>query len=521
MNENDREQQEQEKQGSTLKGNQKKTLLTRKWLSIFGWILALLVLFIFLIINSPAINRWLASVMRLFRPILIGLALAYLLNPVFRFFERRALHNIHPLRLRRILSLVFSYLFLVLILALLVVLIVPQLVVSVSSFIENYPTYMQSAVGRYNGLVNWLDNSLARFDASQSFLQQTSPDEINDYLGGLLRDTSRLFEAIRKMISVDTASNVIDAIGGVIAVMADVIFSFFISLYLLSTKEKRYAQVMKLRRAIFADRTNAYITRVCTVADRSFGSFLEGKFFDSLIIGILTYVVLVIFRIPYPLLNAAIIGITNIVPVIGPIFGAIPTAVIVLLTEPAKVIPFLIIVLAIQQVDGNIIGPKILGSSSGVSSLCVLIAITTMGNIWGLLGMLISVPLFATVLDLFDTFVEDRLRARGLPSATENYYPPDSPLDPATDMQSGAEKSLRRFESKVLRLRIRVARGEKISFLNRFVMWLYEKARKLSIIPEMSAESLTQFAVEEVIRNEELSMKQQIVEPTTHPNNEP
>ena len=98
---------------------------------------------------------------------------------------------------------------------------------------------------------------------------------------------------------------------------------------------------------------------------------------------------------------------------------------------------------------------------------------------------------------------------------------PLRPLDPATDMQSGAEKSLRRFESKVLRLRIRVARGEKISFLNRFVMWLYGKARKLSIIPEMSAESLTQFAVEEVIRNEELSMKQQIVEPTTHPNNEP
>ena len=491
---------------------EKKPHLTRKWLTIAGGVLAVLILLIFIIINSTAINRWIASVLRLFRPILIGLMLAYLLNPVFRFFERRAFRNVHPLRLRRTLSLVFSYLFLLLMFALLLVLIVPQLVSSIASFVENYPTYMDSAVGRYNALVDWVDRTLARFNASQTFLQPTTAEEINNYLSGLLRDTARLLEMLRRWVSVDTMGNVIDTIGDVISAVADVIFSFFISLYLLSTKEKRYAQIMKLRRALFSDRTNAYLTRVFTVADRSFGSFLEGKFFDSLIIGILTYVVLVIFRIPYPLLNAAIIGLTNIVPVIGPIFGAVPTAVIVLLTEPAKVIPFLIIVLAIQQIDGNIIGPKILGSSNGVSSLCVLIAITTLGNIWVLVGMLIGVPLFATVLELLDTFQEDRLRARGMPSATENYYPANSPLDPATDMQSSSEKSLRRFESKVLRLRIQIARGEKISIWNRFVMWLYEKARKLSVIPEISAEALTQFAVEETVRQKETDQKQYLNE---------
>ena len=487
---------------------EKKPHLTRKWLTIAGSALAVLILLIFMIINSTAINRWIASVLRLFRPILIGLTLAYLLNPVFRFFERRAFRNVHPLRLRRALSLVFSYLFLLLMFALLLVLIVPQLVSSIASFVENYPTYMDSAVGRYNALVNWVDRTLAHFNASQTFLQPTTADEINNYLSGLLRDTARLLEMLRRWVSVDTMGNVIDTIGDVISAVADVIFSFFISLYLLSTKEKRYAQIMKLRRALFSDRTNAYLTRVFTVADRSFGSFLEGKFFDSLIIGILTYVVLVIFRIPYPLLNAAIIGLTNIVPVIGPIFGAVPTAVIVLLTEPAKVIPFLIIVLVIQ----HIIGPKILGSSNGVSSLCVLIAITVLGNIWSLVGMLIGVPLFATVLELLDTFQEDRLRARGMPSATENYYPANSPLDPATDMQSSSEKSLRRFESKVLRLRIQIARGEKISIWNRFVMWLYEKARKLSVIPEISAEALTQFAVEETVRQEEADQKQYLNE---------
>lgn len=488
--------------------DEKKPRFTKRWLTIAGSVLAITVLLIVVIINSGAINKWLASVIRLFRPILIGLALAYLLNPVFRVLERRLLRNVHPLGLRRALALIFSYLFLLLLFALLIVLIVPQLVSSIASFVENYPTYMDSAVARYNSAVAWLDNALARFNTSQTFLQKTTAEEINNYLSDFLRDTNRLVDMLRKWVSRENAGNVIDAIGGVIAAVADVIFAFFISLYLLSTKEKRYAQVMKLRRALFDDRVNSYITRVCTVADRSFGSFLEGKFFDSFIIGVLTYVVLVIFRIPYPLLNAAIIGITNIVPVIGPIFGAVPTAVIVLLTEPGKVIPFLIIVLAIQQIDGNIIGPKILGSSNGVSSLCVLIAITTLGNVWGLVGMLLGVPLFATILDLLDTFLEDRLRARGLPSATENYYPANSPLDPALDMQSGSEKSLRRFEGKVLHLQILRERGEKISAGDRFLMWLYGKARKLSIIPAPSPEALTQFAVDEAIREEEAAKKQ-------------
>ncbi len=508
MNDENKKTGIDEEREAETQASAKKPRLTRKWLTVAGWILAVLILLIFMISNSVAINKWLSSVIRLFRPILIGLTLAYLLNPVFRFFERRAFRNVHPLGLRRGLSLVCSYLFLLLIFALLVVLIVPQLVSSIASFVENYPSYLNGAVEKYNGVVAWIDGMLERFNASQSFLQQTSADEINDYLNSFLKDTEKLVAMLRRWVSAESAGNLIDAVGGVIAVVADIVFAFFISLYLLATKERLYAQIMKLRRAVFGDRVNAYITRVCTVADRSFGSFLEGKFFDSLIIGILTYVVLVIFRIPYPLLNAAIIGITNIVPVIGPIFGAIPTAVIVLLTEPAKVIPFLIIVLAVQQIDGNIIGPKILGSSNGVSSLCVLIAITTLGNIWGLVGMLLGVPLFATALDLLDTFLEDRLRARGLPSATENYYPANSPVDPATDMQSGSEKNLRRMERKVLHLRILIARGEKISAWDRFVLRLYERARKLSVIPEISAEALAQFAIDEAVRNEELEMKQ-------------
>lgn len=483
---------------------------TRRRITIIGIVLAILILLVFIIINSNKINSWFGSVLRLFRPIFAGVIVAYLLNPVFRFFERRAFRNIHPLALRRTLALIFSYLFLLLIFVLLILLIVPQVLSGITKFLDNFPDYLQTSVGNYNGFVDWLNGSLQRWNLSQTFVQQVTVEEVNDYLTDLISDVNKLVGLVQQVMPKITPENVFTAISGTITGIAKTIIAFFISLYLLATKERLYAQTMKLRRALFDDRVNVRITRVCTVADRSFGSFLEGKLFDSLIIGILIYLVLLIFRIPYPVLIAAIVAITNIVPIIGPIFGAIPSALIVAFEEPSKVLPLLLIILVIQQIDGNIIGPKILGSSNGVSSLCVLIAVMTMGKLWGLVGMLVGVPLFATVLDLLDTFSKDRLRAKGLPTTTENYYPPDSPLDPATDMQSGTERSLRKWESKVLHLRKLQAGGKKLSAANRLSIWLYEKGRKLSIIPEISAEALAQFAAEEAIRTEAIDTKEKI-----------
>ena len=171
---------------------------------------------------------------------------------------------------------------------------------------------------------------------------------------------------------------------------------------------------MRLRRALFSDEANAQITRFCGIADRSFGGFLEGKLIDSAIIGVLVYIALSIFKVPYAILIATIVGITDIVPVVGPFIGVIPSAVIILLTDPIKVIPFLLCILIVQQIDGNIIAPKILGENTGVSSLCVMIAITVMGAIWGLAGMVLGVPLFATVIELTNEFLNKRLQDKGL-----------------------------------------------------------------------------------------------------------
>ena len=485
----------------------------RRRITLISMALAVLILLIFVIINSKAINSWIGSALRLFSPILIGVIIAYLLLPVFRFFERRVFRNIHPLGLRRTLALICAYLFLLLIFVLLFMLIVPQILTGINKLLNNYPEYLQTSVTHYNDFIEWVNGTLQKWNLSQTFLQKITAEEVNNNLSSLINDVGKLVALLQRLIpSAATPGKVISAVGSAVVGITKAIFAFFISLYLLASKERLYAQTMKLRRAIFDDRVNARITRVCTVADRSFGSFLEGKLFDSLIIGILTYVALLIFRIPYPVLIAAIIGITNIVPIIGPIFGAVPSALIVAFEQPAKVVPVLLIILVIQQIDGNIIGPKILGRSNGISSLCVLVAVMIMGKIWGLVGMLIGVPLFATALDLLDTLFKDRLRAKGLPTTTENYYPPDSPLDPATDMQSGSERSLRKWESKVLRLRKQKAEGKKLSAGDRWIVWLYTKGRKLNIVPKISPESLAQFAAEEAIRAEAREAKERVSE---------
>ena len=486
---------------------QKKSTLRRR-LTILGVILAIVILLIFLIINSNSVNTWVQSVLRLFRPILAGVILAYLLLPVFRFFERRIFRNVHPLGLRRTFALICAYLFLLLIFVLLFLLIVPQLASGITNFLANREEYLQNSVTHYNGFVEWLNTSLGKWNLTQSFLQSITVEEVSNYLKDLISDVQKLADLLKQLAPSATPGNMLSAIMGTVTGITHAIFSFFISLYLLASKERLYAQTMKLRRALFSDRVNARITRVCTVADRSFGSFLEGKLFDSLIIGLLTYLVLLIFRIPYPILVATIVGITNIVPIIGPIFGAIPSALIVAFEDPSKILPVLLIILVIQQIDGNIIGPKILGSSNGVSSLCVLVAVMVMGKLWGLWGMLVGVPLFATVLDLLDTFTKDRLRTKGLPTTTENYYPPDSPLDPAADMQSGSERTLRKWESGVLRLQKMQANGKKLSTGEKLSVWFYEKGRKLSIIPKISAEALAQFAAEEAIRSEAAKIKE-------------
>ena len=442
--------------------------------------------------NNAAVNDWLKGLFSLLRPVLIGLVLAYLCNPIFRLLEQRILYKLRPPALRRATSLTLTYAFILLLLALVLLLILPQLIESLSDFAANYKAYMQSATNQLNRTIAAINEFAYNLSGNEALLTYLEKGELESMIAELFgaKNTEQLLETLNKL----DMQQILDMIGSAMSVIADTIFGVFISIYLLSTKEKRYAQVMKVRRAFFDDRINQRITRFCTVADRSFGGYLEGKVLDSLIVGILTFILLSIFRIPYALLIATFIGIANIVPIVGPLIGAVPTALILLISAPTKLIPFLLIVILIQQIDGNIISPKILGNNTGVSPLCVMIAVSTVGAVWGLVGMVLAVPLFATVLEMADRAFTERLQKKGMPSGVENYYAPDAIVAPSDNAHDTTDRIVRRFERYVVRLQDKCEGDERLLRRHRLPLALYRHLCAKGVIKQVTDEEQARFS---------------------------
>ncbi len=402
--------------------------LLKKWI-IVAIVYAVLLLAILLIANIGPLNRAFWGLMRILRPVIIGLIISAFCNPIFRFFERRLFLRMRPQGLRRAISLTCAYLTMLLVLALLVVLILPQLSQSISFFAQNYNAYLTSAIEQVNLFIGRLNGFVFPYLGENLFppLEGNVLKQVLDHF--FTTEESGILSLLQ---SIDIMQ-IFNAITQTFSFITDFILGLFVSIYLLSSKEKRSAQVMKFRRAMFDGKTNAFITRVIATVGRSFGGFLNGKILDSLIIGILTYIVISIFGIPYAILISTIVGITNIIPVVGPFVGAIPSAVIIFATRPDKVLLFILIIFIIQQIDGNIIGPKILGDNTKVSPLCVIIAVTVMGSLWGFVGMILGVPLFATVLEILELSIIDRLQRKGLPSGLGNYYASDTAVDQVRD----------------------------------------------------------------------------------------
>lgn len=413
-----------------------------KKLVIGAVLYAVLFFLIIALSNLSAINSFLARLLDILAPVLLGLCIAYLINPLFRLFERRAFSRVRPVALRRALSLLLTYAVVLALIAGLILLIIPQLIDSVKTFSGNLNNHIDSLVDQLNSFIAWANGKLPSGTDGSAPLKPLDRAAVLEKFNGLLES---LIQLLKNNMNSGSISHIISILSQTASVVTDIILAIFISLYILATKELRYAQVAKLRLAWIPEHVNRIITRVLTIADHSFGGFLRGKLLDSTIVGILVYLFCLIARIQNPLPIAVIVGITDIVPVIGPFIGVIPSAVIILLTDPIKVIFFLIAILVIQQIDGNIIAPKILGDNTGVSSLCVMIAIILMGSLWGLVGMIVGVPLFATILELLKIWIGRRLDQKGLPNETENYYARDA-LSATPESARGIRKKKRQAQ---------------------------------------------------------------------------
>ncbi len=368
---------------------------------------------------------FLRNLLSILSPLIIGAVIAYLCDPILELYEYRLFKRIKKVGLRRGLSLFCTVITAFAIVGLVGVMMLPQLYRSLTELVANSDSYLKN-------LLAWLQGVVDKLPFDTAWITISTPEELVAFIEKMFGSVENALEqakdTLQQFVSPD---NFMEGLGkllmGLFNAFKNLLIGIFIAFYLLASKEKRKAQIKKFRRAMFSKKTDERIQEIVTLTDETFGGFIYGKILDSIVIGILTFVLLTIFDIsPYNMLIATFIGVTNIIPVFGPFIGAIPTFFVVLISNPSRAILFLFLVLLIQQLDGNIIGPKILGDNTGVSSLCVIIAIAICSSLWGVAGMIIGVPIFAVVIEMTKRMLEKRLRAKGEPTDTTDYYDEDA-----------------------------------------------------------------------------------------------
>ena len=364
----------------------------------FGAI-SLSILFFFLIYRFQGFGDAISKLTGILMPFIYGAVIAYLLKPVCNCVED-FLRRLLPEKMgtaANMLAVTISLLFGILVVYALIMMIVPQLITSVT-------TLYYTARNNLNDFVDWASHQeiIASNQKLLDFIE-TSYDNLQDTLDNLVR--TKLVPSMQSLLS-----------GAALGVMSfvtflkNIVIGLIVSVYLLASRKKFGQQGKLILYSLVKPRWANLIMEEIPYADRMFGGFINGKILDSAIIGVLCYIACLIFKFPSALLVSVIIGVTNVIPFFGPFIGAIPATLLILIQNPIKALWFVLFVLVLQQVDGNIIGPKILGNTTGLSSFWVLFAILLFGGLWGFVGMIIGVPLFAVIYDVLKKFVFHGLR---------------------------------------------------------------------------------------------------------------
>ena len=359
----------------------------------FGAI-SLSIIFFFLIYRFDGFGDAISTLTGILMPFIYGAVIAYLLKPVCNTIEA-FLRRFIPEKMKGLinaLSVTFTILFGLLLVYALFMMIVPQLITSVT-------TLYYTAQRNFAKFVQWANHV--------EFFEQNT--QIMDLLNSAYDTVSTSIDTLVKTKLLPSMQNILSgaALGvlNVVVVLKNLIIGIIVAVYMLASR-KRFVQQGKLvLHSIVRPRWAQLITEEVKYADRMFGGFINGKIMDSAIIGVLCYIGCSIFKFPSALLVSVIIGVTNVIPFFGPFIGAIPATLLILIQDPIKALWFVLFVLVLQQLDGNIIGPKILGNTTGLSSFWVLFAILLFGGLWGFVGMIIGVPLFAVIYDVIKKLV--------------------------------------------------------------------------------------------------------------------
>ena len=415
-------------------------------------VIAASLLFYFGIFHTASITKGLKAIYNILTPIVYAAAISYVLWPLIRFMEKSIIYRICEKKnwkpsekvrhgIRMICVIVTLLLFFFGIYGLLSMLI-PELINSITNIIDNLPRYI-------NNIEKWLTNLLKNYpelEENSSMIFSTVTARAETWL------TNDLLPKINLLVASFSTGFM-----GALVFLKNFLIGAMISIYLLYGKESYVAQGKRLLYCLFSTQTTNNIIRDLQYVDKTFGGFIIGKVLDSLIIGILCYIGTTLLNLPYALLVSVIVGVTNVIPFFGPYIGAVPSAVLILLVNPIQCIYFVIFILLLQQFDGNFLGPKILGGSTGLSSFMVIVAILVGGGLFGIFGMFVGVPACAIICTVIRNGIQSRLEKKKMPIDLESYRDIDhldaktlQPIAPSAQKpgSDSAFKSYRKIQSK-------------------------------------------------------------------------
>ena len=385
-------------------------------MAVFAAISLSLVLF-FILFRLQGIGDALGTLSDILAPFVYGGVVAYLLRPLCNTYESFFI-DVLPKKAKQLsnsVAVILSLITGLLVVYTLIIMIAPQLYQSIMSLWNSMPE-------KINQFVTW---ATSVFGEDEEMLQlfNTGSQKLITELETWATET--LVPQISSLVS-GVGSSVLK----VLNFFYDLLIGLIVAVYLLGSRKKFARQSVLLVRSFLKPKWADMFLNEVAFIDRMFGGFIDGKLVDSAIIGILCYIGCLIFKFPNPLLIAAIVGITNIIPFFGPFIGAIPSTFLILIEDPVKALWFVLFVLVLQQLDGNIIGPAILGDRTGVSSFWVLFSIILFGSLWGVVGMIVAVPLFAVIYDIIKKFVRRGLFQKNQIELWEQYkgdYPDEEP----------------------------------------------------------------------------------------------
>lgn len=377
---------------------------------------AALILFYLGASNFKGLGSIIGSISHVLSPFIYGFVMAYLMTPVYNSavrhtypsVRRKIKNNDRALLLSRIWATSLSLAVLFGIVGGLLSMVIPELVKSITTISYTLP-------GQLDSLIRWVNH----------YVDNASHPGASNFLVGVLpkiRDTViSWFQNDMVNTIANSMSQISQGLLGTLHTLLNVLIGMMVCVYILNGKERFKAQSCKLVYASFSEKTAAEIFNFANYVNKTFGGFINGKIIDSMIIGVICFVAMSILKLPYSLLISVIIGVTNIIPFFGPFIGAVPSTILIFMIDPLQALYFIIMIFALQQFDGNILGPKILGGTTGLASFWVMFAIIVGGGLFGFIGMVLGVPFCAVIAYYLQRRIDKKLAKKNLPTDIVTY----------------------------------------------------------------------------------------------------